>query len=175
MNPRTFTDRDGSELTVSECCDDDLNPDCVHVTVEGKSTCLQVADLPQVAAALYEAASRPAPVILERPEPRKVLVPAADGGETVHIVPGCPEGSPGVALSLSCPVRLVGDEARRITVALVDAMREAETEPDPAEVEKVVKKIGTEVGGAWVGRDLMIARAAARVALRQVREREAKP
>ena len=178
MNPRTFTDRDGSELTVSECCDDDLNPDCVHVSVEGKSVCLQIADLPAVVAALYEAAGKPAPVILEHTDPAisySWMIPGAgfnlrDGGVEIISI-----GSVTDSGHLHDPASIRGLAAR-----LAEMAEQAErwSGPSLAEVEELAKVIRSELHPASESLGLRPSesdRTAARAALRWMRDREAAP
>jgi hypothetical protein len=129
--------------------------------------------VPPLAEGLYEAAGLGRPVILERPSPRGVLVPGPHAGdEHVKVAPspaGCPSNAPGVTLATGgVGVRLVGDEPLRVALALVDAMREAENEPDRADVESLADALAR--GGALTTEtpvaDLAV------IALRWMRERE---
>lgn len=136
---------------------------CQHVAADAGHAYLATPDgwwcggRAEVIAAMYEAAGLPAPVILERPEPRDVLVPGRDRKSwvTVERSPDTSAGAraqtrdgrgiPGVMLSLEGvdggSIRLIGDEPLRVALALVDAMRPAVDEPDPAEVRQLAELI----------------------------------
>jgi hypothetical protein len=167
---------DYGRLIVSECDDGDIvpgcahvtvDPGCAHVTVDGKPAAIPAGQFPHLIAALYEASGEPAPVILDGYGDAGVTE-ATIGGVRVYLAEGRRVGIDG---NDDLPPAL----ARQIARMLVSIADLADAEPDPAEVEAIVAKIGEEIGGAWVGRDLRIARAAARSALRSVREREATP
>lgn len=128
---------------------------CQHVTADTGHAYLSTPDAwwcgdrAAVITAMYEAAGLPAPVILERPEPRDVLVPGRRDRESWVTVERSPDpspgGLPGVMLSLDGvdggSIRLAGDEPLRVALALVDAMRPAMDEPDPAEVRQLAELI----------------------------------
>ena len=82
-------------------------------------------------------------VILERPEPRDILVIGPHGDEQVSVTTsrGDLRTSPGVFLSAD-PIRLFGDEPLRVALALIDAMAEAEATPDPDDVDALACVIG---------------------------------
>ena len=106
-----------------------------------------------------------------------MLVPGAgDGGSWVDVERS--DSTPPSALLSFCrgtggsvAVRLVGDEPIRVAVALVDAMRGAESEPGPAEVKELAEVIASTAptGRGYSPDPEQIARAA----LRWMREREA--
>jgi hypothetical protein len=136
VKPYIYTDEDGHDLT--------LESFAVGAGVATEETVFIYKDhLPEVAGKLYEAAGLTAPVMLERPGPRKILVAGPQGDEEVRVSPsrtGSPSNLPGVMLRVggaaqSAEIRLIGDEPLRVAVALVDAKREAEAPPDPAEAE----------------------------------------
>jgi hypothetical protein len=101
--------------------------------------------VPALAEGLYEAAGLGRPVILAAPAPRVMLAGGPHGEELVRVRPSPAGGSsnlPGVMLGLgSQSVRLIDDEPVRVALALVDAMKEAEGEPDPAEVAELAHEI----------------------------------
>jgi hypothetical protein len=101
--------------------------------------------VPAAALALYEAAGLSEPVILERPKSGSAAILSEGGGElvTVSASPrGGPMNLPGVMLSTGgVGVRLIRDEPLRLAWQLVGAMREAEAEPDAAEVEALAQEI----------------------------------
>ena len=67
-------------------------------------------------------------VVLERPEPRDILVIGPHGEEAVTVEPGGNRENPGVFLGADL-IRLHGDEPLRVALALVDAMAESEATP----------------------------------------------
>ena len=67
-------------------------------------------------------------VVLERPEPRDILVFGPHGEEAVTVRPGGDRENPGVFLGADL-IRLHGDEPVRVALALVDAMAESEATP----------------------------------------------
>lgn len=141
MSGVEWNDHCNSHLRVSHV------PPISHYSSDGEYDCLSffdgtfhlaVAELPEFIAALYEAAGLPVPVILERPKG----IPLTGGGlhQWVQVTPSPamhPPDVPGVTLEVANGVRLLGDEPLRVAVALIDAMREAENEPVPAEVEEL--------------------------------------
>jgi hypothetical protein len=148
----SYTDYDGDRLRVGPRLPGSLllgvanRDDDVAVVVKA-------ADLSEIVAHMYEAAGLPAPIILDRPAPRDVLVPDPHGGDDVAVTPspaGHPGNLPGVSLRVGgepdgyAAVRLIYDEPLRVAVALIDAMREAEQapdEPDPREVAGLARAL----------------------------------
>jgi hypothetical protein len=93
-------------------------------------------------------------VILERPEPRDLLVIGPHGDEQVSVTVSGSRESPGVRLAAD-PIRLLGDEPLRVALALVDAMAGAQASPGPADVEALAAVIGDKcrvdahLGSQW--------------------------
>lgn len=153
----------------------------VSMMVKGAAVLVNARDIPDLVAHLYETAGLGVPVILDRPEPRDVLVPDPHGGEDVSVTPspaGRPGNLPGVNLRVGgdpdgyAAVRLVGDEPLRVAVALIDAMREAEREPDPDPAD--VEELAEEIRGAFGAdaRTLDAYEVAARTALRWMKDKQ---
>jgi hypothetical protein len=153
MLPYTYLPRHGEEITVVR----EGGTARIGVTrhTAMASAVIPADDMPgfaaSVVAALYEAAGLPAPVILDRPAPRDLLVPGPHDGDDVAVTPspaGHPGNLPGVSLRVGgepdgcAAVRLIGDEPLRVAVALIDAMREAEqapAEPDEHEARELAR------------------------------------
>jgi len=129
-----FTDADGDELTfLSE------GDGSVLLRHTGAGVCIAPADFPVIAACLYQAAGLPAPVILDRPEhPRASLV---FEGVTFTIRPGSGVDATRVHGGIQTGTLYEPDVLRRVAADLAALADEAESDPDPAEVEELTRAI----------------------------------
>ncbi len=173
----TYRDRDGAELLITACDDGDINPGCIHIDTPGNPVCVgPQKDLPRIIADLYETAGKPAPIILERPDPARSYTWMIPGISFAIRSSGVEIVSTGSAADSGClhePAR-IRELAARIAEMAEQAERAAE--PDPAEVEELTAVLrGVVPGMAVPGGDYRtgVARNFAEAALRWMREREA--
>jgi hypothetical protein len=162
---RAFTDRYGTELGVGG---EASFAGCARVTVSQPCGIhVEVADFPALIASLYEAASVPVPVILERPE----IVPDGDGETGINIFTVKMEphlgsvgiryhGAPCAAVIAPGPARLLAS----VIAAYADAA-EAARELDPDDVAELTQELWDAMKGGP-------AEAAARAALRWFRDKQ---
>jgi hypothetical protein len=189
--PYVYTPRPGEWVRISriegtgQCLIGTYEEECGHAT----STMIRAEEVPGVApgiaVAMHEAAGLPAPVILERPESRELLVPGAGGGRSWVTVErrmsADRSAGAGVMLSVAADsssmasIRLVGDEPLRVALALADAVNGTGGEPDPKrDASELAEAISAEMArrGASFSDVFHVA---ADVALRWMKQREAKP
>jgi hypothetical protein len=102
------------------------------VSVKGGSF-VTVADPAPVVAAIYAAMGRPEPVILERPGSADAASPVQCSG----ILVGRLDGKVTVGLCGIQPEEMPPSAARELAALIAIRADEAQSEPDPAEVEKL--------------------------------------
>lgn len=134
------------------------------VSFNGGDFHLPVGKLAEFARTLYEAAGKPAPVILERP-----AKPNLDAIPGLRISPG----HGGAHFERPGSAWLVAwDNLRQFAASLAALADEAESDPDPAEVKALAEEIRSDVSRIG-GNPTEAFEIAARTALRWMREREA--
>lgn len=160
----TYTDGDGDKLTIEA----GTRAILLRVASDDAVVAVGRADLPEVAARMYEAAGLPAPVILSRPEidlqtgKGVNLFSVALGDGTVLVSQGSGHGcvplAPGVARLLAAVIAAYADAAEA-------------SDPDPAEVEALAEKISAEMAHRGGGTGAVF-RVAAEVALRHFKDEQ---
>jgi hypothetical protein len=137
---------------------------CVNLRITGQDFDLPVGKLAEFVATLYEAAGKPAPVILERP-----------AKPNLDVIPGVRFSVLGRGVEVKrtgAGWHIDADVIRQFAASLAALADEAESDPDPAEVEALAEMMSDaeptlRLGGTSASRDL------ARTALRWMREHEA--
>lgn len=145
---------------------------CVRLGQGDEVFCVPVAGLAQFTAAIWEAAGKPEPVILDRPE-------ATSGGgisRAGRIEVGRLRDLVTVGLYGIQPEEIEPEQARRLAALIaIRAGEAAEDEPDPAEVEELAAAIRRELHPDS-GKPAEADRTAARAALRWMKQqREGTP
>lgn len=128
---RIFTDRYDTELSISG---ENSHPGCARVGIsDRRGVHLEAADFPALITALYEAAGKPVPVILDRPEPHDHT---RTGGLSLRR-----EGS---RVFISVPAQetpLEPPMARELAACLAACADAAEADPAAAEVAELSEEI----------------------------------
>lgn len=160
MKPLAIADDHGSTFRVSTC--DDGGHAWIRVTdSHGQiaNACVNPAEFPEAALALYEACGLPVPVILERPE-----MPASGIlTELGTVYPYHSRGGLLVGVSGKENDRYLKPGAAREAAAALAACADLEMPgPDPAELSSLMREAG-------------IGEVSARAAIRWMRDREATP
>jgi len=163
----TFTDRYGTALQIGG---EASFAGCARLTVS--KLCgihVEAADFPALIAALYEAAGLPAPVILERPD--------ADD-DSAGLIPGLRFTARDGVVEVERPGgnwQIGPAKVRKFAAALAVLADEAESGPDPAEVEELAYVLRAVTPGmAYPGEGdyrLAVARGFAEAALKWMRDK----
>lgn len=166
MNTYSYTDWDGAKLNIGQCDDQGVSGHA-HVGTPGDAACINQDHLPAVVAALYEAAGKPAPIVLDRTDEtvnytwilHGIGFVIRNGGVEITHPNGAQLFEPAIIRGLAARLAEMAEAA------------EARAEPDSAEVEELAAQIRHDLHPDS-GKPSEGDRSAARTALRWMKQRE---